>query len=204
MGTFIRSDFTTKDLKAPTLTAIRARDTFNRPDSKTIGSLEVGNYTWSGGANGNNYEIKNKELYLGSIAVTPNDLWFDSGLTSGTITVKPQSLGGGLMNAILFRGSGNTGFVYYARPQTHTLAQRTGTDNFTVIDPTNTTNVPGFVLGETLKVEFTPSRIICSVDGIVTHDIVNNTYGTATRVGVTTRGSVSAENPVRWKDFILV
>lgn len=203
MGTFIRSDFLTKDSAAPSLTAIRARDTFNRADSKAPGSLEVGNFAWNMAAT-STYEIKNKELYLGSLGTTPNDLWFDSGATSGIITVKPQALGVGLMNAILFRALGNFGFVYYARPNTHTLAQRTGTDNFVVIDPTTTATVPPFALGETLKVEFNPSRIICSVDGLVTHDIANTTYATNTRVGVTSRGAITAESPVRWKDFMLV
>lgn len=201
MGTFIRSDFTTKDLNAPSLTAIFARDTFNRANSKTVGPLEVGNFTWT---TAGSYEIKNKELFLGAMTVTPSDCWFDSGKTSGSISVKPQSLGGGLMNALLFRALGNLGFVYYARVGTHTLAQRTGTDNFTVIEPTTTEVIPGLIVGETMKVDFTPTRIICSVDGLVTHDVVNNTYGTHTRVGVTSRGSITADSPVRWKDFMML
>lgn len=201
MGTFIRSDFTTKDLSAPTLTAIRARDTFNRANSNTIGKLEIGNHTWNAASG---YQIKNKELQLTAMESIPSDCWFDSGSSSGSITVKPLALGGGVMNALLFRALGNLGFVYYARPSTHTLAQRTGTDNFTVIEPTTSAAIPGLIVGETMKVDFNPSRIVCSIDGFVTHDIVNNTYGTHTRVGVTSRGSISADAPVRWKDFTLI
>lgn len=202
MGTFIKSDFRTTDTQAPQLTSLIARDTFSQPDGAP-GVTEVGGYTWKTPPSvANNYKVKGGVLDSGVASQTPYDLWIDPGVADGVITMTPLAVGFGSMASILFRrvAVGHTAFVYYARPIGHTLAVRTSTDAFTQLTATGSNNPP-FVAGEQMKVEMRGNRIICSVNGIVTHDITDDRYLGQTGVGVHTRTSTDAD-PAKFDDFV--
>lgn len=200
MGTFIKSDFRTTDSQAPQLTRLIARDTFGKANGAP-GVTEVGGYTWkTPPAVTNNYKVKGGVLESGAASQSPYDLWIDPGVSDGVITMSPVGVGEGNMASILFRriAVGHTAWVYYARATNHVLAVRTGTDGFTVVDPTGA--VPAFVPGEQMKVEMRGNRIICSVNGTVTHDITDSRYLGQTGIGFHTRISTD-ENPAKFDNF---
>lgn len=202
MGTFIKSDFRTTDSQAPQLTRLIARDTFSKPNGAP-GVTEVGGYTWKTPPNvPNNYKIQDGVLLSGVSAQTPYDLWIDPGVADGVITMTPLSPGVGVMASILFRriAVGHTAWVYYARPASHVLAVRTGTDSFTVVEPTGNGLLP-FTAGEQMRVEMKGSRIICSVNGVVTHDVTDTRYLGQTGIGVHTRTSTDAD-PAKFDNFV--
>lgn len=192
MGTFIRSTFISTDTSAPKVVPLYAQDTFNRANSATPGRTEKGNYTWEYPAG--TYYIEDKVLLSGeTIGKAPADCWINPGQTEGILTMSPQKVGSGFMSGILFRKSttNNTAFVFYASPSKHMLAQRTASDAFTVITATGP-DIP-FTQGEVMTVELTAAgKIICAVNGVVTHEVTNTTYLAQTSVGVTTRASTAA------------
>lgn len=192
MGTFIRSDFNTSDSTAPRITQVYGRDTFNRADSATPGKLEVGGHTWRV-TRPNTWNIKSGVLESGdTTGGVPNDCWINPGATDGILTATVLAGGQFGMASLLFRRGADTdtAWVYYARSDTHTLAIRNSADNFTAIAATGPN--PGLRAGEQIKVEMIGNRIICSVDGVVTHDVTNNTHLGQTGVGVHTRLATAA------------
>lgn len=201
MGTFITSSFTSRDTTAPRVLPLWARDSFNRANSTTAGSTEVGGFTWT--HRDSTYNISGNVLSSGdTTGATPADCWFDSQKTSGLVSIKIMALGEKDHAGIIIRKAltGHTGIVFYAQASSYKLAVRTGADAFTVLDR-NGAAVP-WQAGQTAQVEWTPTRIICSVDGVVTHDVANTTYAAQTGVGVETRLATAA-NPAKWDDFIL-
>lgn len=201
MGTFIKSSFTTTDTAAPRITAVYASDSFDRSASSNVGASEVGGYPWNYRAG--TYRISGNRLSSGdTTGATPADCWIDPARTTGTITAKIYAAGAGNHAGLVFRRAavGHTGWVYYARTSTHVLAKRTGSDTFTVVDPTGPT--PGLIAGEELSVELLAGgRIRCSVNGVVTHDVTDSTYATQTGVGLETRVA-TAEDPALFDTFI--
>lgn len=198
MPTFIRSDFTTTDTTAPKVQRLYIGDTFNRADSPP-GTPETGGTAWT--YPGFSYTIASNALQSGDTTLTsvkPADCHIDPAVADVTIKTKLLSYGAS-QAGLVFRksGAGPTAFVYYAGSAGHILARRTDLDAFTVI-PLNGTAV-SFVAGETLKVEMVGNRIICSVNGLVTHDVTDATsYGTG--VGLFVRNSTVAV-PARWDEF---
>lgn len=201
MGTFITSSFTSNDATAPRVLPLWARDTFNRANSATAGSTEVGGFAWT--HRDSTYNISGNVLSSGdTTSGTPADCWFDPKKTSGLVSVKITALGDKDHAGIIFRkaSTGNTGIAFYAQAVGYRLAVRTGADAFTVLDRNGAP--VSWAAGQTAQVEWTPTRIICSVDGVVTHDVANTTYATQTGVGLETRLATAA-NPAKWDDFIL-
>lgn len=199
MGTFIRSNFISSDATAPRVVPLVARDGFNRANSATPGVTEVGNLAWT--AKAGTFNISGGVLSSGDTTSSrPADCSINPGKRGGIITAKVLTCGAGDHAGIVFRkvDLGNTGWVYYARATGHVLAKRSGSDTFTVIAPTGPT-IP-FGAGETLKVELTGDRIVCSVDGVVTHDVTDGTYATDTGIGLETRVATS-EIPAKWSYF---
>lgn len=174
-----------------------ARDTFSGP----LASTEIGSLQWSYRAG--SFATQDGRLSSGdTTGFTPADCWVKPARPVTGIAVAVHSVGAQDHAGILFRRADTTNqaFVYYARASTHVLAKRTGSDSFTVIPPTAT--APSFKAGEILTVEQSGDRIICAVNGVVTHDITDATYNTQTGVGVETRMATAA-NPAVWDDFTL-
>lgn len=222
MGTFIKSYFTSTDTNAPVLPAssqppettdppvvtppsstVYASDSFDRADG-TPGSTTVGGHVWQQRAS--TWTIKGGVLDSGdTTAATPNDCWIDPGKTAGTITAKVLSSGAGTNGAVIFRRAavGHTCWIFYGRSDTTlwTLAKRTAGDAFTAITATDARIY--FTPGQEAKVVFDVDRIRCYVDGVLTHDVTDSTYGTQTGVGVGTRLATAA-NPARFDNFSFV
>lgn len=219
MGTFIRSDFTSTDANAPVLaevvppveppidppveppidppveppvdTAI-ARDSFERPDNATAGTTEVGSYTWEHKAS--TWHVAGGVLSSGDTSSgTPADCWINPGVANGVLTAEILSVGAKDHTGIVFRKAdvGHTALVYYAQNTSYKLAIRTGGDAFTVI--TRTGASVAFKAGQVATVRIEGDRIVCAVDGVVTHDVVDATYNTQTGVGFSTRLATAAD-----------
>lgn len=201
MGTFIKSSFTSADADAPRITALYAADTFTR-GSGAPGSTELGSYTWNHRAG--TFSIAGGRLSSGdTTAATPADCWIDPLKLTGSVSAQIHATGTGNHAGIIFRRAavGNTGWVYYARDATHTLAKRTGSDSFTVVPATGP--VPGFTPGEEIRVDMLAGgRIVCSVNGAVTHDITDALYSEQTGVGLETRMATAAA-PAIFDSFVL-
>lgn len=71
-------------------------------------------------------------------------------------------------------------------------------DSFTVVTR-NTALVP-FSSGQVASVELIGDRIICKVNGVMTHDVTDATYNSQTGVGLGTRLASTAA-PARFDDF---
>lgn len=202
MGTFIKSDFRTTDTAAPKLSRVFARDSFNRANSATPGALEIGGMTWKA-SQANTWHVKDQMLQSGdTTGASPADCIVDPGVRDGVLRVKVHALGQAGMAGLVFRKAsvGQTCWVYYPRSGSygHTLTKRTASDSFTVVEPTGPV-IPYKYMGE-ITVEMRGNRIICSVDGVVTHDITDDTYVGQTGVGVTTRQATAA-SPAKFDDW---
>ncbi|MDN4611960.1 hypothetical protein [Arthrobacter burdickii] len=199
MGNFIKSEFKTTDTAAPVTRLTIAKALFNGADSATLPNTDIGGYAWNYRAGA--WNVKGAALDSGDTTTfSPADCTIDPGKLNGVVSAKVLAIGAASLAGLYFRGlADGTGYVYYARGTDHVLAKRAGS-NYTVIAQTGTARA--FTSGEKLRVEFTGSRIICSVDGVVSHDVTDTTYATGTRVGVHTRLATLA-NPARWDDFLL-
>lgn len=199
------------DTSAPVMATLYFKDSFDRNDGAP-GDLEYGGKTWIKHAL-TNWSIKSNILDSGdAMAITPADLWFDSGRKTGKIITKVLHGGAANLGGILFRRSivatESTAWVFYGRDATTywTLAKRTGTDSFTVVP-----RIEGlgsqvyFKSGQEGKVVLGPetNRIRCYVDDVLTHDIVDATYAEQTGVGLTTR-KATADSTAKFDNFRII
>ncbi|WP_146145874.1 hypothetical protein [Arthrobacter woluwensis] len=201
MANFIKSGFTTTDTTAPRVLETLAKDTFSRTTG--LGSTEIGNFPW---AQSGTWAISSGALVSGDTTVVAAlDCTIKPGRTDlYKVSAKVSTFGAGGQAGLVFRrgdGTGSAaGYVFYARTANndHILARHTASNGFEVIAATT---VVATVAGETVSVEISGSRIICRVNGTVTHDVTDSTY-TGGNVGLYARNATAA-NPATFDDFLL-
>lgn len=195
MGTFIKSDFLSTDAAAPRVLSAYAADSFNRPNSGSLGATETGAYPWvlsTGGGNTGSIVAGTGQISNTAAGGTAR---IDDGRTDGVLSVRLVEFT--KYTGLVFRGMAGTlnEYAFYADSGTYHFRHKTGADAYGTLIPLVSPPVPA--VGDVLSVVLKGSSITVKVNGVTLASITDSTYSGTTK-GLFARATTSRFDNFRW------